>query len=155
MTKSLLYIIVLTGMIISLVGKAKKGGINTNTAQNSNAPRQVPKGYQGAEVPKSMQGGTTGSAAIKAKGSLSLLAKTMEDREHDWLARQLAYERAAKGRMSDMFNLKNEHRANCDAGMLRDSHRANCDAEMLRDSHRANCDASGIFYSCGALLAKR
>ena len=55
--------------------------------------------------------------------------KLMDDREHDWLAGQLREEKAAKRRMSDMFELKAYHAANCDAETLKRFHAANCDAE--------------------------
>ena len=38
-----------------------------------------------------------------------LLAKTMDDRENDWLAMQLRDERYAKEVVSEMFSLKQEH----------------------------------------------
>ncbi len=62
--------------------------------------------------------------------------RLMDDREHDWLAGQLREERAAKRRMSDMFDLKMEHTRNCEAEMLRDFHSSNCDAEGI-DTARA------------------
>lgn len=57
--------------------------------------------------------------------------RLMDDREHDWLAGQLRDERAAKRRMSDMFDLKMEHSRNCEAEMLRQFHTAHCDAEGI------------------------
>ncbi|MCR5398839.1 MAG: hypothetical protein K6E68_04810 [Lachnospiraceae bacterium] len=57
--------------------------------------------------------------------------RLMDDREHDWLAGQLRDERAAKRRMSDMFDLKMEHTRSCEAEMLRDFHSSNCDAEGI------------------------
>lgn len=52
-----------------------------------------------------------------------------EDRKHDWLARQMAEERVAKKRMSEMFQLKEEHKYNCEAEMLRQFHESHCEAE--------------------------
>ncbi|MBR5360949.1 MAG: hypothetical protein IK123_08690 [Lachnospiraceae bacterium] len=62
--------------------------------------------------------------------------RLMDDREHDWLARQLADERVAKRRMSAMFELKAEHEANCDAHANKLQHIANCDADGI-DTARA------------------
>ena len=42
----------------------------------------------------------------------------MEDRQNDWLANQLREEHRAFKRTSDMFNLKIEHVAHCDAKLL-------------------------------------
>ncbi len=62
------------------------------------------------------------------------VSRLMDDREHDWLARQLAEERIAKKRMSDMFELRKEHAANCDAHNLKAEHMNNCDAEGTVDA---------------------
>ncbi len=64
------------------------------------------------------------------------VSRLMDDREHDWLAGQLRDERAAKRRMSDMFDLKMEHAHNCEAEMLRQFHASNCDANQV-DTARA------------------
>lgn len=52
-----------------------------------------------------------------------------EDRRGDWLARQMADEKAAQRRMSEMFQLKLEHKYNCDAEMLKQFHESHCDAD--------------------------
>lgn len=64
------------------------------------------------------------------------VSRDMEDREHDWLAHQLAEERQAKRRMSAMFGLKLEHEENCAA-------------EANRRFHQNNCDAGGIDTGLG------
>ena len=60
--------------------------------------------------------------------------RLMDDRDHDWLAGQLAEERAAKRRMSVMFELKQEHAANCDSDDLKRFHEAHCDANDVVDN---------------------
>ncbi len=47
---------------------------------------------------------------------------SMEDRQNDWLAKQLREESRLARRTSDMFDLKAEHASNCDARDLKDSH---------------------------------
>ncbi len=54
-----------------------------------------------------------------------------EDRKGDWLARQMAEERVAQKRMSEMFQLKMEHRYNCEAEMMKQFHEASCDASNV------------------------
>lgn len=54
-----------------------------------------------------------------------------EDRRHDWLADQMADERQAQKRMSEMFQLKLEHRYNCEAEMLKQFHESHCDADSV------------------------
>ena len=93
----------------------------------------------------------------------SRVNKLMDDREHDWLARQLAEERAAKYRMCDMFDMKknfgsapvavgaqntvnkafNVARPGA-ASLAKAVHAANCDATAIRNAHAAECDAEGI-----------
>ncbi len=54
-----------------------------------------------------------------------------EDRKNDWLARQMAEERVSARRMSEMFQLKLEHRYNCEAEMLKQFHEARCSADAV------------------------
>lgn len=46
----------------------------------------------------------------------------MDDREHDWLARQREEESRSLRLVSEMFELKSEHAKSCDAEMLRRFH---------------------------------
>ena len=57
--------------------------------------------------------------------------KDLEDRNNDWLARQLREEKVLERKMSAMYSLKKHHEENCDARSVRDSHRRNCDAEGI------------------------
>lgn len=79
-------------------------------------------------VSEGMRGGTSGSAGARKKGEMSV-RYTMEDRQHDWLAKQLAEERIAKKKMSEMFSLKQEHLNDCDARQNRNLHNRHCDAQ--------------------------
>lgn len=56
----------------------------------------------------------------------------LEDDEHDWLAREMREEAQAYRRVSEMFQMKMSHAANCQAEALRLEHEANCDAAALR-----------------------
>ena len=51
-----------------------------------------------------------------------------EDRKGDWLAKQIAEEKISEKRMSEMFQLKLEHRYNCEAEMMKQFHEGACDA---------------------------
>lgn len=57
--------------------------------------------------------------------------RSWEDRRNDWLARQMAEEQIAKRRVSEMFQMKMEHRYNCEAEMLRQFHEARCEANEV------------------------
>lgn len=54
---------------------------------------------------------------------------SLEDRDNDWLASQLREERRSGNRMSDMFDLKEEHANNCDAYAIKREHERNCGRE--------------------------
>ena len=51
-----------------------------------------------------------------------------DDRTNDWLARQLRDEHSAFKMASEMFGLKIEHSAHCDAKLLKHYHHLKCDA---------------------------
>ena len=53
--------------------------------------------------------------------NIQTLSCIMEDRENDWLARQLKDEQRSKVIVSQMFSLKQEHHKNCDAGVVDDA----------------------------------
>ena len=65
----------------------------------------------------------------RANAVKSTSLASIEDREHDWLARQLREEAASEKRFSAMYGLKQAHKANCPARSLREEHRSNCDAD--------------------------
>ena len=52
-----------------------------------------------------------------------------DDRNNDWLARQLRDEHKAFKATSEMFDLKIEHASHCDAKLLEQFHKRNCSAE--------------------------
>lgn len=54
-----------------------------------------------------------------------------DDKENDWLARQLREEHKAFKATSEMFDLKIEHASHCDARLLEQFHKRHCDAEGI------------------------
>ncbi|MBQ6129242.1 MAG: hypothetical protein IJI51_06255 [Lachnospiraceae bacterium] len=65
-----------------------------------------------------------------------------DDKNNDWLARQLRDEHKAFKATSEMFDLKIEHASHCDA-------------RLLEQFHRRNCDASGVDLANGSSTMKR
>lgn len=57
----------------------------------------------------------------------------MDDRANDWMAKQLKDEAIAMVKVSDMFNIKQEHANKCDAEFIRRFHESTCDAEGIDD----------------------
>ena len=66
-------------------------------------------------------------STVRNTGALQL----KDDREHDWLHRQLQEEHQAFKRTSAMFDLKHEHAASCDARRNAIYHQQNCDAHGI------------------------
>lgn len=67
------------------------------------------------------------SNSAREKASITLY----EDRNNDWMAKQLSEERRALSLSSAMFELKMEHHGSCDAQLLKDFHRFTCDANSV------------------------
>ncbi len=76
--------------------------------------------------------GLTGKRMSKREREV-LVTKMMEDREHDWLAGQLAEEKRALRRMSEMFDIKISCSKSWDAEALKRFHAENCSAEGVDD----------------------
>ena len=73
----------------------------------------------------------------QVKASLSGKGMSLaDDRSSDWLAMQLKEEERAMVRISDMFQLKRQHSANCDAEFIKRFHESNCDAHGVDDGVR-------------------
>lgn len=135
---------VFISLMVIIIVFTKVGKTITKTSQNaekrvqqmSNTPAQRRTSQsKNTGVSKGMTGGTSGSAqTVKEKRTtLSTLSRTMENRDSDWLAKQLADERVAKRRMSDMMDLRQSHMDNCDARDARFDHMNNCDAGGIDD----------------------
>lgn len=135
---------VFISLVVIIIVFTKVGKTITKTSQNaekrvqqmSNIPAQRRTSQsKNTGVSKGMTGGTSGSAqTVKEKRTtLSTLSRTMENRDSDWLAKQLADERVAKRRMSDMMDLRQSHMDNCDARDARFDHMNNCDAGGIDD----------------------
>ncbi len=118
----------------SLAGEAQVPVQKQSVSQNQGqpiAPVGVPQATTGAQPQR-----TVYQQPVKRESGISThMTKEKinrvgwEDRKHDWLARQMAEERAAKRRVSEMFQLKEEHKYNCEAEMLRQFHESHCEAE--------------------------
>ncbi len=59
----------------------------------------------------------------------------VDDKNNDWLAKQLEEEKKIQGRLSEMFglryNAKKDHEANCDAARIKKEHEKNCNADGI------------------------
>ncbi len=106
--------------------------------QLPNHPRNGrPAGAQTAPVPVRRDPVHVSAARRKNSGVNAAMARekidigSWEDRKNDWLARQMAEERIARKRVSDMFQMKMEHKYNCEAEMLKQFHEVRCNANEV------------------------
>lgn len=87
------------------------------------------RSYTGSAYSKPHKNGSSyGSVNVDRRIDSSPLR---DDRTNDWLARQLRDEHIAFKKASDMFGLKIEHSAHCDAQLLKNYHNLNCDAKGI------------------------
>ncbi len=131
---SILVYFVIFFFVIKKVRQVKAGqgtqGKNFNTitgttpAQPVNRPLSDP-----GPVPVNRAGKANGVNPHMAREKINI--KGWEDRKGDWLARQMAEEKLLERKLSDMFQMKMEHRHNCEAEMLRRFHEDACDAEAV------------------------
>ena len=110
--------------VIFFVAAAKKNSRNKKSAQNSRPPVARPVQPQEAKTVRAQTGKAQSAASLSGHYSsqkISLLSSTMEDRKHDWLAKQLAEERAIlrRGIQSDIGAV---HDLSCDARKLKIEH---------------------------------
>ncbi len=78
-------------------------------------------------VPSSRRKDSAASVSRTASQSGRMIRTTndgflMEDRQNDWLAKQMREESRALKATSDMFDLKAQHAADCDARDLKETH---------------------------------
>lgn len=106
--------------------------------QLPNHPRTgTPAGTQSVPVPIRRDPVHASAARRKNSGVNAAMARekidigSWEDRKNDWLARQMAEERIARKRVSDMFQMKMEHKYNCEAEMLKQFHEVRCNANEV------------------------
>ena len=119
--------------IIAIISKIKKKAQNKDSGagQKPAAPVSAPMRVPVNPPVKTPVRRRTNSGVNKHMAREKTNIREWEDRRNDWLARQMDDERQAQRRMSEMFQLKMEHRYNCDA-------------EMLKQFHESRCDAGGI-----------
>jgi len=134
---SIILIFVMLFALRMIIIKKRAGGVRREAAnhktdfkpQAGQIDKVAPERPKSTGVADNLRGGTKGS--VGTKKSQMTAQMTMEDRSHDWLARQLNEEQLAKRRMSEMFGFKDLHSSNCDARKIRDEHTANCDAHGI------------------------
>lgn len=123
-------ILLYVAIIIFVVKKVKKVKGVSSTAGISKAQAQ-----ENIWMPKKPDSPRPAASSVpKSKGVNKHMTRESQsdmlkdDRQHDWLAHQMAEERVAMRRMSDMFALKMEHQSSCEAELIRQFHQDHCDA---------------------------
>lgn len=129
---SILVYAVIFFAVISRVKKKKasfNGSSNTNTVTMTKPVSRGSNYGQESVYSSSKKNKTAGVNAHMAREKINI--RGWEDRRGDWLARQMEDERQAQRRVSEMFQLKMQHKYNCDAEMLKQFHESHCDANSV------------------------
>lgn len=126
--ESLFFTVVWIAIIVAIFKKIiKKNRSFKESMGKANNP--VSNAAPVTRIPINVPQATGNSMIRKASGLKNPdSVQIKDDREHDWLHRQLVEEHQAYRRTSAMFNLKYEHAASCDARKAAQYHRENCDA---------------------------
>lgn len=129
MAGALVYLVVMFFIVFSIIRSAKKNGYMANkTGQPGAVPAAKanarPRGYTNFRPHKDI-------VSVSRDMSDRNSAVLKDDRDNDWLARQLREEHRAFKLTSEMFDLKIEHASHCDARLLEQFHRHNCTADGI------------------------
>lgn len=127
-------------MIVSVVARIKKKKKDASESAGSNkglgnvgAMIKAANGgntvMQGRTISNSRRNKSAGVNKHMAREKMNI--RGWEDRNGDWLARQMDDERQAQRKVSEMFQLKMQHRNNCEAEMLKQFHESHCDADSV------------------------
>ncbi len=127
MSGALSSILVVVIFFVVISKALKKAASGTTTSKLAPRPGQQgkpvrPRGYTNYRPHKDIV--SVSRDMGDSKGSSTL----RDDRNNDWLARQLREEHKAFKETSEMFDLKIEHASHCDAKYIEQFHRRNCDA---------------------------
>lgn len=121
-----LIIIIWAIIVWSIIGKVLKNakGTNNKTAGKTKPPaaNARKKGYVNYTPHKDI---VSVSRDMGDKRNSVL----RDDKENDWLAKQLREEHRAFKATSEMFDLKIEHASHCDARLMQQFHHRNCSAD--------------------------
>ena len=83
----------------------------------------------GTEIKPIIIGKSVSSKPNKAKYDGMAAFRSLENRNNDWLARQLREEKQKERLYSEMYGLKRRHEENCPADRLRREHEKSCNAD--------------------------
>ena len=112
------------GLIINKVVKNAKNQTKGNAQRSKNGSVNTGKsGYVNYTPHKDL---VSVSRDMGDRRNSSVLR---DDKENDWLARQLREEHRAFKATSEMFDLKIEHASHCDARLMQQFHHRNCSAD--------------------------
>ena len=122
-------------IILIFAGSAAKANAKKTKkmtlSQKASLPTD-PSQYETTNSRNSSPKSSANAMNLRKKNDASNKAyRLLENRENDWLARQLREEAVSAKRFSAMYGLKRMHEANCPARSLRNEHRENCDAEGI------------------------
>ncbi|MBP9997380.1 MAG: hypothetical protein KBT19_08990 [Lachnospiraceae bacterium] len=128
---SIVYAIVFVIVIITIIRKKK----NRPSGQSDIVKRPMSSGSLQSRDVSSVQARTAQKNGrpngVSKNMTVERNTMMMEDRQHDWLARERYEEKLAQKRVSEMFKLKQEHRSSCEAEMIKQFHESHCEADKV------------------------
>ena len=131
-------IVAIVFIVIAILNKSKKNNSTNNTKRPAPAKRPNPTVNQrSTSASRQVSVKTTVNKpnivekrreAVRTEINRTML---LEDRNNDWLARQLRDEHKAFKDTKDMFDLKIEHSSHCDAEYIKQFHQKTCSANKV------------------------
>ena len=116
-------------LIRSFVKNAVRKSTGNQINRNRNTGASKPK--TGTQWNRNTDSYKEENKISKSNSRMKTTCLAMDDRANDWLAKQMREERKSKIIVSEMFQLKMQHRNACEA-------------EFIKRFHESQCDASGI-----------
>lgn len=111
--------------IAAFIAKVKEEQKKSGPSQKKNVkPVNIGKTVKPVSISKSVS-----AKPDKAKYDGMAAFRSLENRNNDWLARQLREEKQKERLYSEMYGLKRRHEENCPADRLRREHEKSCDAD--------------------------
>lgn len=129
--EAIITLIIIFFVIVPLI-KGKKVGNTKKSVAATRRPERINNTNKNIKnIPNKPPTRPVSTPSVKRSNTLKAEvnhAMLLEDRNNDWLARQLRDEHKAFKDTKDMFDLKIEHSSHCDARYIQQFHHNNCSA---------------------------
>ncbi len=131
----IIYIIFIV-FIVSKIKKSKGNNRGNRTIPDKSYYNNVPANNNVKANSAGVKPVRASAASSVSKGTSASESAMRDNTSNDWLAKQLREEKYAMSRVSDMFQLKQEHVNKCEAEFIKRFHESNCDEYEVDDGTR-------------------